>query len=182
MANASIIEMKERLVKDIAEKIRKAQSVIVYDYRGLTVAEVTALRAEMRKAGVEYVVLKNSMVERACDEAGIDASIKATLKGPSAFAFGYDDAVAPAKILKDFIKKTKKCEVKGGIVEGKVTSVEDIKALADLPSREVLIARMLGSMMSPITGLAIALDQVAKKMGEGNAEAPETAAETAAAE
>ena len=182
MANASIIEKKEQLVKQIAEKIKKAQSVIVYDYRGLTVAEVTSLRAEMRKAGVEYVVLKNSMVERACDEVGIDASIKAMLKGPSAFAFGYEDAVAPARILKDFIKKTKKCEVKGGIVEGTVTDVEGIKALANLPSREVLIARMLGSIMSPITGLAIALDQVAKKMGEGNAEAPAAPADAAAAE
>ena len=103
--------------------------------------------------------------------------VKDMLKGPSAFAFGYDDPVAPAKIIKEFIKKTKKCAIKGGIVDGRITDAAGIEALAELPSREVLIARMLGSMMSPITGLAIALDQVAKKLG-GGAEAP--AAETAA--
>ena len=170
MANASIIRMKEQHVQEIAEKLKKAQSVVFFDYRGLTVEEVTNLRVEMRKAGVEYVVLKNSMVERACDEVGIDASVKEMLKGPSAFAFGYDDAVAPAKTLKEFIKKVKKCTIKGGIVDGVVTSAKGIEALADLPPREVLIARMLGSMMSPISGLAIALDQLAKKLG-GSTEA-----------
>lgn len=175
MANASIIAMKEQHVKEIADRLNRAQSVVMFDYRGLTVAEVTALRVEMRKAGVEYLVLKNTMVERACEEAGIHEDIKAMLKGPSAFAFGYDDPVAPAKILKDFIKKTKKCAIKGGIVDNRVTDVKGIEALADLPSREVLIARMLGSMMSPITGLAIALDQLAKKLGGGE-DAPATEA------
>ncbi len=170
MANASIIQMKEQHIKEIADRIKRAQSVVVFDYRGLTVEEVTNLRVEMRKAGVEYVVLKNSMVERACDELNIDASIKELLKGPSAFAFGYEDAVAPAKILKDCVKKLKKCTIKGGLVDGVVTDASGIDALADLPPREVLIARLLGSMMSPISGLAIALDQLAKKLG-GNAEA-----------
>lgn len=171
MANASIIQQKELLVGEIVDRIKKAQSVVMFDYRGLTVGEVTALRVEMRKAGIEYVVLKNSMVERACDTLGIDSSIKEMLKGPSAFAFGYDDAVAPAKILKDFIKKVKKCSLKGGIVDGMVTDAKGIEALADLPPREVLIARMLGSMMSPISGLAIALDQLAKKLGGETTEA-----------
>lgn len=177
MANASIIAMKEQHVNEIVERLNRAQSVVMFDYRGLTVAEVTALRVEMRKAGVEYLVLKNTMVERACELANVHADVKDMLKGPSAFAFGYDDPVAPAKIIKEFIKKTKKCAIKGGIVDGRITDAAGIEALADLPSREVLIARMLGSMMSPITGLAIALDQVAKKLG-GGAEAP--AAETAA--
>ncbi|MCH5279690.1 MAG: 50S ribosomal protein L10 [Christensenellaceae bacterium] len=171
MANASIIQMKEQHVHEIADRVKKAQSIVFFDYRGLTVDEVTNLRVEMRKAGVEYIVLKNSMVERACDEVGIDASVKEMLKGPSAFAFGYDDAVAPAKILKDFIKKVKKCTIKGGIVDGTVTDAKGIEALADLPPREVLIARLLGSMMSPISGLAIALDQLAKKLGGGSTEA-----------
>lgn len=170
MANASIIQMKEQHIKEIAERINRAQSVVIFDYRGLTVEEVTNLRVEMRKAGVEYIVLKNSMVERACDELNIDASIKELLKGPSAFAFGYEDAVAPAKILKDCVKKLKKCTIKGGLVDGVVTDASGIDSLADLPPREVLIARLLGSMMSPISGLAIALDQLAKKLG-GNAEA-----------
>ncbi|MBR3460647.1 MAG: 50S ribosomal protein L10 [Clostridia bacterium] len=171
MANASIIARKEQLVNEVAEKLQKAQSVIVFDYRGLTVAEVTELRAAMRKAGNEYVIVKNSMVERACDKIGIDESVKALLKGPSAFAIGYEDAVSPAKILKETVKKLKKCEIKGGIVNGKVSDAAAIDALAELPPKEVLIARMLGSMMSPISGLAIVLDQIAKKNGGENTEA-----------
>lgn len=166
MANAKIIEMKAQQVAEIKEKIAKAQSMVVFDYRGLTVEEVTALRNDMRKAGVEYVVLKNSIVERAAKEDGIE-KIHDFLKGPSAFAFGYDDAVAPAKILKEAIKKYKKCEMKGGIINGVVSDADAMNALADLPSREVLLARLLGSMMSPISGLAIVLDQIAKQKGEG---------------
>ncbi len=171
MANASIIAQKEQLVNELAEKLQKAQSVVMFDYRGLTVAEVTELRAQMRKAGNEYVIVKNSMVERACDKIGIDASVKEMLKGPSAFAIGYEDAVSPAKVLKDTVKKLKKCEIKGGIVNGKVSDAAAIDALAELPPKEVLIARMLGSMMSPISGLAIVLDQIAKKNGGETAEA-----------
>lgn len=172
MANIQNIEVKAAKVAEIQEKLQRAKSVIMFDYRGLTVQEVTNLRTEMRKSGIDYIVLKNGIVERAADAAGIDASVKEMLKGPSAFAFGYEDAVAPAKILKDFVKKAKKCAIKGGIVEGKVEDEKTINAIADLPSREVLIARLLGSMMSPISGLAIVLDQIAKKMGGGAEEAP----------
>ena len=171
MANASIIAQKDQLVSEIAEKLQKAQSVVMFDYRGLTVAEVTDLRAQMRKAGNEYIVVKNSMVERAAEKLGIDESVKEMLKGTSAFAIVYDDAVSPAKILKETVKKLKKCEIKGGIVNGKVTDAAGIDALAELPPKEVLIARMLGSMMSPISGLAIVLDQIAKKNGGETAEA-----------
>ena len=171
MANASIIARKEQLVNELTEKLQKAQSVVIFDYRGLTVAEVTELRSAMRKAGNEYVVIKNSMVERAAKKVGIDESVKEMLKGPSAFAIGYEDAVSPAKILKDTVKKLKKCEIKGGIVNGKVADAAAIDALAELPPKEVLIARMLGSMMSPISGLAIVLDQIAKKNGGETAEA-----------
>ena len=171
MANMKNIEMKAAQVQEIQDKIQRASSVVAFDYRGLTVEEVTQLRNNMRKAGVEYIVLKNHIVGRACDAAGIDASIHDVLHGPSAFAFGYEDAVTPAKLLKEFVKKAKKCEIKGGIVEGAVTSAKDLDAIADLPSREVLIAHLLGSMMSPISGLAIVLDQIAKKQG-GAAEEP----------
>ncbi len=167
-----IIEMKAAQVQEIQDKIQRASSVVVFDYRGLTVDEVTQLRNNMRKAGVEYIVLKNHIVGRACEAAGIDASIHDMLHGPSAFAFGYEDAVTPAKLLKEFVKKAKKCEIKGGIVEGAVTNAKDLDAIADLPSREVLIARLLGSMMSPISGLAIVLDQIAKKQGGAAAEEP----------
>ena len=171
MANALNIASKAEQVKEMCEKIQKAKSVVVFDYKGLTVAEVTAVRNDMRKAGVEYIVVKNDIMARAFEAAGIDASINEMLKGPSAFAFGYEDAVEPAKILKASIKKFKKCEMKGGVVEGAVTNAKDMDAIADLPSREVLIARLLGSMMSPISGLAIVLDQIAKKMCGAEAEA-----------
>lgn len=166
MANVKIIEAKAARVQEIAANITRAKSVILFDYRGLTVAEVTELRNEMRKANVEYVVLKNNMVLRAAEVAGIDAKLNDLLHGPAAFAFGYEDAVTPARILKNFIKKVKKCEMKGGIVEGKVVFTKELEAIADLPSREVLIARLLGSMMSPISGLAIVLDQIAKQKAE----------------
>ena len=169
MANKKIIEAKAAVVSDIADKISRASSVVVFDYRGLTVEEDTSLRNRLRKENVEYVVLKNHLVKRACEAQNIDASIDDMLHGPSAFAFGYEDAVTPAKVLKAFVGETKKCEIKGGIVEGKVTSAADMNAIADLPSREVLIARLLGSMMSPISGLAIVLDQIAKSK-EGAAE------------
>lgn len=166
MANANIIKMKAEQVDAVCEKIQKSQSVIMFDYRGITVEEDTALRSEMRKANVEYVVLKNAIVERAAKAAGIDDSIAAMLKGPNAFAFGYEDAVAPAKILKETVKKIKKCEIVGGIINGKVSDANAVNTLADLPSREQLLSRMLGSMMSPISGLAIVLDQIAKSKGE----------------
>ena len=176
MANVKNIEMKAAQVADVQDKIQRASAVVAFDYRGLTVEEVTQLRNEMRKAGVDYIVIKNHIVGRACDAAGIDASIHEVLHGPSAFAFGYEDAVMPAKILKEFIKKVKKCEIKGGIVEGGATSAKDLDAIADLPSRDVLIARLLGSMMSPISGLAIVLDQIAKKLGGADAAASEAPA------
>lgn len=169
MANVQNIERKAEHVSKVAEKVSKAQSIVVFDYRGITVAEDTELRAEMRKAGVEYMVIKNHIMSRACEAAGIEAKDSDFFKGPSAFAFGYDDIAAPARILKAFIKKAKKCEFKGGIVEKSVLDAKQIEAIADLPSREVLLARMLGSMMSPIAKFAIVLNEISKKKGEAEA-------------
>ncbi|MDD3919863.1 MAG: 50S ribosomal protein L10 [Eubacteriales bacterium] len=163
MANTKIIEMKAAKVAEIQEKFQKAKSVVVFDYRGLTVEEVTNLRAQMRNAGVEYLVLKNGIVARAAQACGIDESFHDMLKGPSAFAFGYEDAIAPAKLLKECIEKAKKCAIKGGVMDGKVENAAAMTAIADLPSREVLLARLLGSMMSPVSGLAMVLDAIAKK-------------------
>ncbi len=171
MANANNIERKAEQVNIVAEKVQKAQSVVIFDYRGISVAEDTALRAEMRKENVEYVVIKNHIVARACEASGIDSKIAEMLKGPSAFAFGYEDLAAPARILKSFVKKSKKCEIKGGIVENDVLDAKGMEAIADMPSREVLIARMLGSMMSPISKFAIVLDQIAKKQDGAQAQA-----------
>ena len=178
MANALNIELKAAKVAEIKEKLEKAQSVIVFDYRGLTVEEDTQLRVNMRKENVEYLVLKNGIVSRACEAAGISEEVNSMLKGPSAFAFGYEDAVVPARILKDFVKKTKKCEIKGGVVGESIFSAAQVEQLADLPPKEVLLARLLGSMMSPIANFAVVLDQIrqAKEGGAGEA-APEAAAE-----
>jgi large subunit ribosomal protein L10 len=171
MANVQNIERKAEQVSKVAEKVKKAQSVVVFDYRGISVSEDTELRAEMRKAGVEYVVIKNHIMKRACENSGIDEKIAEMLKGPSAFAFGYEELSAPARILKTFVKKAKKCAIKGGIVEGGVMDPAQIGEIADLPSREVLIARMLGSMMAPVSQFAIVLDQIAKKRDEAGEQA-----------
>lgn len=160
MANQNIVAEKAAKVADITQRMSKAQSIVFFNYRGLTVEEDTNLRNQFRAAGVEYAVLKNAMIERSADTLGIDASVKKYLAGPTAVAFGIKDPVAPAKIAKDFIKKAKKCEIKGGIVNGKVIDAKGVEALAELPSREVLIARILGSMNAPITSLAIALKAI----------------------
>ncbi|MGI6169500.1 MAG: 50S ribosomal protein L10 [Christensenellales bacterium] len=151
------IAMKAELVAGIKEMLEKSSGVILYDYRGLTVSEVTALRNEFRSAGVVYKVLKNTMVQRAVDEIPGLEGLKPYLEGPTAIAFGYEDPVAPAKILSEFIKKIKKSEIKAGVVEGQVIDAEGVKALANLPSREVLLAKMLGSMNAPITGFVSVL-------------------------
>lgn len=144
------LNAKVAVVEEIKDKFSRAQSVIVIDYRGLTVEEVTALRNKMREAGVEYKVLKNTMMSRALHELGIN-DLDAILEGPSAVAFGYDDAVAPAKILVEGAKKNNKIEIKGGLLEGKGMDMAQIKYLAELPSKEVLIAKLLGSMNAPVT-------------------------------
>ena len=169
MANVQNIERKAEQVALVAEKVKKAQSVVVFDYRGISVAEDTELRSEMRKNGVEYVVIKNHIMARACEASGVHEHVEEILKGPSAFAFGYEDVAAPARILKAFIKKAKKCELKGGIVEKELINAAQVEAIADMPSREVLIARMLGSMMTPISKFAIVLNEIAKKQGGAEA-------------
>ena len=150
------LKAKEAIVSDIQDKMQNAQSVVIYDYRGLTVLEVTELRNKMREAGVEYKVLKNTMIKRAADNLNIEG-LDAYLEGPTAVAFGMNDPVAPAKILSDFVKSTKKTEIKGGILGGKVVDVASIENLAKLPSKEELLAKMLGSLNAPIQGLAMVL-------------------------
>lgn len=140
---------KQAVVADIKQKFESAQGVVLIDYRGLTVAEVTELRNQCRKAGVEYVVLKNTMIELAVKELGIEG-LEDHLKGPTAVAFG-GDAVAPAKVICEFIKKSKKTEIKCGLVEGKVLNAAGVQALSELPPKEVLIAKMMGSLNAPIT-------------------------------
>lgn len=160
--SAEIIKLKEQQVSEYVEKIGKAKSFVLVDYRGLNVAEDTAMRSEMRKAGVEYKVIKNRLVLRALNNAGIEGFDKA-LEGPTAIAISYEDAVAPAKIVVDNVKKTNKIAVKGGVVEGKVLSVNEINAVAAIPSKPVLVAQLLGMLQSPIRSLAVAMSEIAKK-------------------
>ena len=160
MSNA--IEMKKAVVAEIKEKLVNAKSVVLVDYRGLTVAEVTELRNQCRKAGVEYAVLKNTMVNLAAKEAGIEG-LEAFLKGPTAVAFGMEDAVAPAKVLTEFIKKTKKTEVKCGLLDGQILDAAGVEALAAIPSREVLIAKIMGSMMSAVSKFVYVVEAIRKK-------------------
>ena len=143
-------EQKKVIVAQIKEKFESAHSAVFVDYRGLTVAEVTELRNECRKAGVEYVVLKNTMIELAAKELGIEG-LDSYLKGPTPVAFGHKDPASPAKILSDFIKKTKKMELKCGVFDKQTLGAAGAQALADLPPKEVLIAKMMGSLNAPNT-------------------------------
>lgn len=158
--SAESIKLKEQQVAEYAEKFGKAKSVVLVDYRGLTVAEDTAMRNEMRKAGVEYKVVKNRLMARAFAAAGIPGFD--VIEGPTAVAVSYDDAVAPSKIVVDTVKKDK-IAVKGGVVEGKVMDANGIKTVATIPAKPVLVAQLLGMLQSPLRGLAVALSEIAKK-------------------
>ncbi|RRR06400.1 50S ribosomal protein L10, partial [Streptococcus pneumoniae] len=135
------IAKKETLVQAAAEKFESAASVVIVDYRGLTVEEVTNLRKQLRDAGVEMKVIKNSILSRAAKKVGLDG-LDEVFTGPTAVAFSNDDVVAPAKIIDEFAKDAKALEIKGGVIEGKVSSVEQITALAKLPNREGLLSML----------------------------------------
>lgn len=171
MANAKIIEQKSQQVNEVADKLKESTCTIVADYRGLNVAQVTELRKQLREAGVEFQVIKNTLIRRAT--ANVELSgLNEYLSGPTAIAFSKDDVVTPAKILTDFAKKNDKLEVKGGVVEGQVVGYDQIKALADLPSREGLLSMLLSVLQAPMRNFALAVKAVAEKQ-EGGAEAQE---------
>ena len=157
---------QSRTVAQIKEKLTTAQSVVLVDYRGLNVAEVTELRKQFRAAGVEYAVLKNSLVGIAAKEVGIEG-LDSILEGPTALAFGMTDAVAPAKIIAEFAKKNDKLKVKAGILDGAILDVAGVEKLSAIPSREVLIAKVMGSMMSAVSKFVYVLEAIRKqKAGE----------------
>jgi large subunit ribosomal protein L10 len=165
---SSAIETKKQIVDEIAEKLKTSVSTIVVDYRGLNVAEVTELRKQLREAGVEFKVYKNSMVRRAADSVELSA-LNAALTGPNAIAFSTEDVVAPAKILTDFAKKHDALEIKAGVIEGTIASVEEVKALAELPSREGLLSMLLSVLQAPIRNLALVTKAVAEQKEEQGA-------------
>ena len=156
----AIIAKKAQQVAEVAEQFKNASSVVVVDYLGITVEEATNLRAELRKAGVQFAVIKNSILTRAAKEAGLEG-MDDIFKGPSAVAFSNDDVVAPAKILADFAKKVEALEIKAGVIEGKVSSKEEIEALAKLPNREGLLSMLLSVLQAPVRNTALAIKAVA---------------------
>jgi large subunit ribosomal protein L10 len=158
------IEIKQPIVEEISAGIKDAQSVILVDYRGLTVEEDTELRKQLRAAGITYKVYKNTLVSRAVEGTEFE-SLREVLEGPSAFAISTEDATAPARIIAEFAKKAPKLEIKAGVVEGTYYDAAGMNQIATIPSREVLLGRLLGSMQSPIANLARVLNQIAEKGG-----------------
>ncbi len=169
------VELKQPIVKEIAEKIDGAQSVVLVDHRGLTVEQDTALRKQLREAGVTYKVYKNTMMNFAFEGTDCEG-LKPYLEGPSAMAVSKDDATAPARILCEFAKTANKLEIKAGVVEGTVYDEAALQEVAKIPSRDVLLSRLLGSWQSPMANFARVIKQIAEKDGapaeEAAAEAP----------
>ena len=163
------VELKQPVVAEISAGIANAQSVVLVDYRGLTVEQDTELRKKLREAGVSYKVYKNTMMNFAFKGTEFEG-LAPYLNGPSAMAYSSEDATAPARVLAEFGKKANKLEIKAGVVEGTVYDAKGMEAIASIPSREVLIGRLLGSMQSPITNFARVLKQIAEKDGEAVAE------------
>lgn len=158
------VELKAPIIEEIKGKIDGASSAVLVDYRGLTVEQDTRLRRELREAGVEYKVYKNTYMKRAFE--GTDfAQLDELLDGPSAIAISKEDATAPARILAKFVKEADALEFKGAVVEGTFYDADGVKSLASIPSREELISKLLGSLQSPITNMARVLNQIAEKNG-----------------
>lgn len=174
------VELKQPIVEEISANIKDAQSVVVVDYRGLTVEQDTQLRKAMREAGITYKVYKNTMMNFAFKGTEFE-SLAPVLEGPSAIAISRDDATAPARVIAKFAKDAPALEIKAGVVEGTFYDASGMQTVATIPSRDELLSKLLGSLQSPITNLARVLNQIAEKGGAADtAEAP--AAEEAAPE
>jgi large subunit ribosomal protein L10 len=152
-----VLQQKEEIVQEIADKLSRAQAMVLVDYRGLNVAEVTDLRSKYRAGDVDYKVYKNTMMRRALEKAGIEG-LEEHLTGPNAVAFSYDDPAKAAKITRDFAKENDKLVIKAGMVDGAILDIAGVESLAKLPSKEVLVAQVLGTMNAPIQGLATVLN------------------------
>lgn len=166
------VELKQPIVQEIAENIKDAACVVLVNYSGLTVEEDTILRKELRESGVVYKVYKNTMMKRAFEGTPCE-SLDPHLEGTNAIAVSKDDATAPARILAGFAKKNPKLEMIAGVVEGNYNDQAQIKALSEIPSREVLLGRLFGSMQSPIANFARVINQIAEKQGGGEQAAAE---------
>ena len=165
---SKVIEKKKLVVDEIAEKLKASVSTVVVDYRGLNVAELTELRKQLREAGIDFKVYKNSMARRAAEASEL-AGLNEALTGPNAIAFSLEDVIAPAKILNDFAKKHDALEIKAGVIEGNIATVEEVKALQKLPSREGLLSMLLSVLQAPVRNLALATKAVADQKDEQSA-------------
>jgi len=165
---SAVLEAKKQVVTEVAAKLRESKSTVVVDYRGLNVSEVTELRKQLREAGVEFKVYKNTLTRRAAEEAGL-AGLNEALTGPNAIAFSMEDVIAPAKVINDFAKKHEALEIKAGVIEGNVATAGEVKALAELPSREGLLSMLLSVLQAPIRNLALATKAVAEQKEEQGA-------------
>ncbi|ALC83322.1 MULTISPECIES: 50S ribosomal protein L10 [Bacillus] len=165
---SSVIETKKVIVDEIATKLRESKSTVVVDYRGLNVAQVTELRKQLREAGVEFKVYKNTMTRRAVEQAELNG-LSEVLTGPNAIAFSAEDVIAPAKVINNFAKENDALEIKAGVIEGQVATVEDVKALAELPSREGLLSMLLSVLQAPVRNFALATKAVAEQKEEQGA-------------
>lgn len=158
----AIIAKKAEQVELIAEKMKAAASIVVVDSRSLTVEQDTNLRRSLRESDVEFKVIKNSILTRAAEKAGLE-DLKELFVGPSAVAFSNEDVIAPAKVISDFAKDAEALEIKGGSVDGKFTSVEEINALAKLPNKEGMLSMLLSVLQAPVRNVAYAVKAVAEK-------------------
>lgn len=167
MASEKIIEQKKAQVEELAAKMKDSKLILLTEYRGINVADVTNLRAKLRKANSEYCVIKNNITRRALENCGIEG-LEDKLEGPVAVILGHEDYLEPLKAIYEYSKDNDFYKIKGGVIDGKVVSKEELVTLAKLPSREVLLAKLAGSLLGTISKLAVALDQV-QKQKEANA-------------
>ena len=165
---STIIERKKQVVSEIADKFKDSKSTILVDYRGLDVAEVTELRTQLRQAGVEFKVYKNTMTRRATEQVEL-SELNEVLVGPTAIAFSNEDVVAPAKILNNFAKDHEALEIKGGVIEGNIATLEQIKELGDLPNYEGLLSMLLSVLQAPVRNFAYATKAIAEQKEEQGA-------------
>ena len=159
MASEKVLKQKEEAVNSLAAELKDASLVLLVDYRGITVEDVTKLRKEVREANAEYKVIKNNIIKRALNANG-ESGLDNLLEGPTALITSKEDYLAPAKAIYNFTKKNDFYKIKGGIIEGKVMTAEEIITIAKLPSRQELLAKLAGALLGNITKLAVALDQV----------------------
>ncbi len=175
MPNAKVLSEKQAIVEALAERIKNAGSGVLVDYKGITVAEDTALRTELRKDGVEYTVVKNTLTRKALDKLGM-SDLDHVLNGTTSLATAENDPIAPFRIINDYSKKLgDRFNIKAAFMEGKVLSESEIAEMAELPGKDALYAKVLGTMIAPITGLAVCLGQILEQKG-GSLESAEAEA------